>query len=177
VAHVVPDEAERMHRDETVEHALRLIVPVIGTVERNRQAHLFEQRIGLHVLVGMDRAIPGGCDEKSDHALLVAELLHERIGRVGIVERQIEHRDEPRLVRQPARAEPAGGGARERAIWTSTCGCTPSASIGVGNSTATSTPTASIQRLVSAASRWPLPAGAFSNTRWPERGVRPPMSW
>ena len=110
--HVVPDEAERMHRDEAVEHALGLVVPVIGAVECDRQAHLLQQRIGLHVLVGVHRTVPGRRDQEADHALLLAELLDELVARLGVVERQIEHGYEPLLAREHFFAEPAIIGAR-----------------------------------------------------------------
>ena len=103
-----------MDRDEAVHHRHRLVVPVIGGVERERQAVLFEQRIGAHVVVVMHRAVARRRHHEADHARLAGELLHhaERGGR--IVERQIEHRADARLAREHALDQPAVIGARER---------------------------------------------------------------
>ena len=100
VDHVEPHEAERMHRDETVGQRQRLVVPVVGGMEGDRLAHLLEQRIGLHVGVVVHRLVARRGHHESDHALLVAEILHGLVGGFGIVERQIEHRDDARLVRR-----------------------------------------------------------------------------
>ncbi len=59
---------------------------------------------------------------------------------------------------------------------TSRRGTAPSVSIGVGNRQIMSMPIASIQRLVSAMSRW-TPGGAFSLPRPVRRAMRPPMFW
>ena len=47
VDHVEEHEAEGVHRDEAVHHADRLVAPVIAGVERERQVHLLQQRIGF----------------------------------------------------------------------------------------------------------------------------------
>jgi hypothetical protein len=62
----------------------------------------------------MNRPVARRGDEKPDHAFLLAELLDELVGRVGIVERQVEHRHQSRLARQHPLTEPAIVGARQR---------------------------------------------------------------
>ncbi len=76
-------------------------------MEGDGLAHLLEQRVGLDVGVVVHRLVARRRHHESAHALLVAELLHGLVGRFRIVERQIEHRDQPRLDREDALAEPA----------------------------------------------------------------------
>jgi hypothetical protein len=48
--HVVEGEAQRMHRDEAVQHRHRLVVPVVGGVETERQPEVLKTlcfRLGL----------------------------------------------------------------------------------------------------------------------------------
>ena len=114
VDHVVEHEAERMDRDEAVHHRHRLVVPVIGGMEPERQAVLFQQRIGLHVGVVMHRPVARRRHHEADHAGLAGEFLHHAERRCRIVERQIQHRADARLLRQHALDQPAVIGARQR---------------------------------------------------------------
>ncbi len=82
-------------------------------VERERHVALLQRRVGLGVGVVVDAAVVGGGDHETDHALLVAELLHRLVAGVGIVEGQIDHRLETILLAQDALAEPAVIGLRQ----------------------------------------------------------------
>ena len=108
VHHVVPDEAERMDRDELVHQRHGVFVPVVAGVERERQAGFLDQRVGLHVVVVVHRVVAHRRDHEADHALLAGELLDHPVAGVRIVERQIEHRADARLL-APARARRASG--------------------------------------------------------------------
>ena len=103
-----------MHRDEPVGHLQRAVFPAIGGVERDRLAELFEQRVGFHIGVVVHRLVARRRHHEADDAFLVAEILHRLIGGFRIVERQVKHRDQPRLDREDALAEPAVIGAAQR---------------------------------------------------------------
>ena len=62
----------------------------------------------------MHRAVARRRHHEADHARLAGEFLHHAEGRRRIVERQIQHRADARLVRQHALDQPAVIGARER---------------------------------------------------------------
>ena len=62
----------------------------------------------------MDRAVARRRHHEADNTLGLAEFLHGAVSGVRVVERQIKHRADARLVRQHAFAEPAIVSARQR---------------------------------------------------------------
>ena len=103
-----------MDRDELVHHRHRLFVPVVAGVERERQAGLLDRRIDLHVAVVVHRPVAHRRDHEAGHALLAGELLDHAVARLRIVERQVDHRADARLLGQHALGEPAIVGVGQR---------------------------------------------------------------
>ena len=113
--HVVPGKAQRVDGDEAVGLREPGIRPVERRMERQRHPQFLNRRIGLGIGVVIDAAIMGGGDHETDHALLVAELADDAVAGFRIVERQVEHRLEARVLGEHALAQPAviGGGERD----------------------------------------------------------------
>ena len=90
------------------------IGPVERRVEGERHAPLLDRRPGLRIGVVVDAAVVRRRHHEADDALLVAELLHGLVAGLGIVERQVEHRLEARLLSKNFLAEPPVIGLRQR---------------------------------------------------------------
>ena len=113
VQHVAPGEAEPVHRDEAVGELQALVGPGEGGVEAERQVPLLQRRVHLHVRVLVVAGVVRRRHHEADDAFALAELLDDLVAGLGIVERQIQHRLDARLLVEDGVAEPAVVGARE----------------------------------------------------------------
>jgi hypothetical protein len=81
-------------------------------MEGERKIAFLQRRVGLGIGVVVHAAIMRGGHHEADDALAVGELEHGLVAGLGIVERQIEHRLEARLLAEDPFAEPAIVGLR-----------------------------------------------------------------
>jgi hypothetical protein len=58
-------------------------------MKRERQVHLFQQGVGLHVRIVVHRAVARGRDHEADHTLGLAKFLHRPERGLRVVKRQI----------------------------------------------------------------------------------------
>ncbi len=89
------------------------IRPVERRVERERQPALLQRGVGLGIGIVVDAAIVRRGHHEADDALPVGEFQHGLVAGLGIVEGQIEHRLEARLLAEDLVAEPAIVGLRQ----------------------------------------------------------------
>ena len=103
---VVIDERDRVHRDEAIALLHRLVAPVEAGMKGERLAGRLDRGIERHIAVVIDGAEARRGDRKADHARIIGIHLDRLHAGLGVIERQIQHRLDARILRQDFFGQP-----------------------------------------------------------------------